>query len=78
MITPCTTPAAPFYALDVRVLAFLESVGIDAPCNLIADGMALSIGLAFAGVVLILFSACRLHAAAIRARRLTARFDSLN
>lgn len=76
--TPCTTPAAPFYALDVRLLGYLESLGIDAPCDMIAGGFALGMGIAVFALAAVIYAAARLYAEAVRAKIAAARFDSLN
>ena len=50
--TPCTSPAAPFYALDARLYGAIESAGIDAPCHILNMGLTFAfctaLGLAFA------------------------------
>ena len=54
MLTQCTSPDAPFYALDLIALLFAESIGIDLPCNQLigvaGGGLALLL-LAYVGLV---------------------------
>lgn len=40
MPTPCTTPTAPFYHADLIILRFLESHGIDIPCDMLNAAIA--------------------------------------
>lgn len=47
MLQSCTSPAAPFYFLDSLFLAFLESRGLDLPCDILAGLVAFTIGGAF-------------------------------
>jgi hypothetical protein len=83
MPTPCTSPAAPFYELDIAFLSVLESAGIDMPCELIAPILAGAIGFAAVAIALVglatstLLELRRLRKAnAARNRRLNKLFES--
>lgn len=76
MITVCTTPGAPFYALDVRILGAIESAGIDAPCGILSAGIALAIGAGIAVAVALVCSARGLYREAVRVQRLRDTFNT--
>lgn len=78
MITACTTPGAPFYALDVRILGAIESAGIDAPCGILSAGIALAVGAAIFGAVALIYSARGLYREAVRVQRLRETFITPN
>lgn len=78
MITACTTPGAPFYALDLRILGAIESAGIDAPCGILSAGIALSMGTGIAVAVVLIYSARRLYLEAVRVRRVRDRLRHIS
>ena len=55
MLTQCTSPDAPFYSLDLILLSFADSIGIDLPCTQLIAVAGAGLTLVFSGLAVLAY-----------------------